>query len=131
MSEPVPCVGVYSPNAKLSPQDSRTFINFLDAMGTVVHENAVAHGWWESYRSDGELIALEHSELSEALEGLRHGNPPSDHIPAFSSAEEEFADCIIRILDHAKARGLRIGEAIIAKHEFNLTRPYKHGGKAF
>ena len=47
-------------------------------------------------------------ELSEALEGLRHGNPPSDHIPQFSSVEEEFADVIIRIMDHARARGFRV-----------------------
>lgn len=34
----------------------------------VVHENAVKHGWLESpYRSFRKLIALCHSELSEAF----------------------------------------------------------------
>ena len=33
-----------------------------------VHSNAVNHGWWEDDRSFGEIIALCHSELSEALE---------------------------------------------------------------
>ena len=44
------------------------------------------------------------SELSEALEGYREGNQESKKIPGFTSAEEEFADCIIRIFDTCAAR---------------------------
>lgn len=40
-----------------------------------VHENAVAHGWWETARSFPEVAALIHSEVSEALEEWRDGNP--------------------------------------------------------
>ena len=36
-----------------------------------VHENAVAHGWWETARSFPEVAALIHSEVSEALEEWR------------------------------------------------------------
>ena len=36
-----------------------------------VHENAVAHGWWETARSFPEVAALLHSEVSEALEEWR------------------------------------------------------------
>jgi len=108
--------------------------NFTEAIRTMqhaVHQNAQDHGWWEDDRSDGELIALQHSELSEALEALRHGNPDDHQCPGFKQVEVELADCIIRILDHAQKRGYRIGPAIVAKHEFNKNRPYKHGGKLF
>ena len=81
-------------------------------------------------RNEGEMIALMHSELSEGLEGLRK-NLASDHIEGFSMIEEEFADVIIRIMDHAKKHGYRVGEAIIRKIEFNAGREYKHGGKKF
>jgi NTP pyrophosphatase (non-canonical NTP hydrolase) len=108
-----------------------TFAQAFNETATLVNAIAIEKGWWEEDRNEGELIALMHSELSEALEGLRHGNPPSDHISEFSAVEEEFADVIIRIMDHAKAKGYRVGEALEAKIAFNRSRPHKHGGKAF
>lgn len=72
-----------------------------------------------------------HSELSEALEGLRHNNPADEHLPDFTSVEVELADCIIRIMDFAALKGYRVGEAVIAKHLYNCTRPRMHGGKVF
>lgn len=111
--------------------DGSLFVDAFNGMATAVHDNAIKHGWWEEDRNNGEMIALMHSELSECLEGLRAGNPPSDKIPEFTCAEEELADCIVRIMDTAKKRGWNIAAAIEAKHAYNINRPYKHGGKAF
>lgn len=106
---------------------------FNDMQGRV-YATAGEHGWYDADApafNDGEKIALMHSELSEALDALRHGNPPSDHIPEFSGVEEELADTIIRIMDYAQHKGLRVAEALIAKAAFNDARPYRHGGKRF
>ena len=103
------------------------FVDFFGNVSRGVHNNAVAHGWWEEPREDGTLIALIMSEAAEALEALRKGNGPDEHCPQFSGAEVELADVIIRIMDMAEARGWNVAGAIVAKHEFNKTRPYKHG----
>ena len=91
------------------------------------HAMAREKGFWDKPRNDGEAIALMHSELSEALEALRHGNPPSEHIPEFSGLEEELADELIRIFDFCGGNRLRLGEAVIAKMKFNAGRGFRHG----
>lgn len=113
------------------------FVKSLSQMGARCYSNAHAHGFWpQDYtptaehnagRNDGEAIALKHSELSELLEAVRDGNPPSKKIPEFTQAEEELADLLIRALDYAHGRGFRLAEAVLAKHAYNLGRPHKHG----
>lgn len=103
------------------------FVRVFKRIQRGVHYNALAHGWWEEPREDGTLIALIMSEAAEALEALRKGNGPDEHCPQFSGAEVELADVIIRIMDMAEARGWNVAGAIVAKHEFNKSRPYKHG----
>ena len=104
-----------------------TFPVYFQLMSKYVHTNARAHGWWDESREDGTLIALIMSEAAKALEALRKGNGPDEHCPQFSGAEVELADVIIRIMDMAEARGWNVAGAIVAKHEFNKGRPYKHG----
>jgi NTP pyrophosphatase (non-canonical NTP hydrolase) len=108
-----------------------TFREGWNDIAAAVQEIAISKGWWKGDRNDGEMIALMHAELSEALEGLRHGNPISDHICGYSAVEEELADVVIRIMDYAMSRKYQVANAIIAKIEFNRNRPYMHGGKKF
>ena len=97
----------------------------------VVHNMAVEKGWWENPRSDGELIALMHSELSEALEASRLGNPPDDKIPQHPGVSAELADVVIRIMDYCGHSGIDLGQVIVDKIEYNAGRSHRHGGKLF
>lgn len=118
-------------NSIEEPELKSTFIISFNEMANRFYVTAKSKGWYEKPREDGTMIALMHSELSEALEALRHGNPQSEKIPAFTHAEEEMADTIIRIMDMAAHKGWNLGDAIIAKAEFNKGRAHKHGGKEF
>ena len=111
--------------------NKNTFIESYNNKAKEIHQTACDKGWWDGDRNDGELIALMHAELSEALEALRHDNQPDDHIPDYSGVEAEMADVIIRIMDFGRARGHHIAEALEAKITYNKTRAYKHGGKSF
>jgi NTP pyrophosphatase (non-canonical NTP hydrolase) len=102
----------------------------LRILGEEIAANALSKGF-DNSSNDGQTIALIHSEVSEVLEAVRHGNPPDDKIPEFSGAEAELADTIIRCLDMGHQRGWRVPEAIIAKMAFNKTRSTMHGGKKF
>ena len=80
---------------------------------------------------DCQLMALIHTEVSEAVESIRHGSPPDDKIPEFSGPEAELADVILRIMDVAQDRKWRVIEAVVAKIAMNAGREKMHGGKLF
>lgn len=96
------------------------------------HAIAVTKGWWEEDRNVGELLALIHSEVSEALEewrideGLAVIRMEGDKPVGFAI---ELADTLIRICDLAESAGIDLNAALKIKMAYNATRPWRHGGK--
>lgn len=102
----------------------------LNDLARDIHENAVMHGWWVERRKFPEIVALCHCELSEAMEAYRNAEPLAyvkDGKP--EGIAVEMIDCMIRILDWCASENIDIDKLLMAKHEYNKGRPYKHGGK--
>lgn len=110
--------------------------NALNELAAMVEDNAVAHGFRPAGRCDdgaaiATFVANEHGEVSELWEAYRAGalHMQCDKDAPLTCGAEELADIIIRALDTARAIGVDIGRAVLTKHAYNVTRPYKHGGK--
>lgn len=102
-------------------------------LGNLNHHSHVCHEenkqWWvdletgeySTDRNKGELICLMHSELSEAMEGVRKGLM-DDKLPHRKMEEVELADCLIRIFDYAGGFGLDLDGAFSEKMAYNKER---------
>ena len=84
----------------------------LKALQKEAHAIAKEHGWWDEERSFGDLIALVHSELSEALEAYREKHIWTDwrQLHTYPNGRprgvaSELADVVIRVADMAEYCG--------------------------
>lgn len=114
----------------------RPELNIHD-LQVAVHQNAIDKGFYEGVEFNvPEKLALIHSEISEALEDYRLPDREVNEI-WFNDDKNgqpegfpiELADAVIRILDLAEHAGIDMQFALLTKHNFNTTRPYRHGGK--
>jgi len=109
------------------------FVRTYSRTAEKVHQLSRSQGFWadDEERNVGEVIALAHSELSEALECFRMGNPADKNIRDMTGAEVQLADVLGILMDMEVGYGLNISEALAKKMEFNKTRGHMHGGKQF
>jgi hypothetical protein len=110
----------------------------VDSFKYACHACAVLHGFYDDANASDQIpsryiiadrLLLIITELGEGYEALRcnRAHLPDEHCPEFTNEEVEVADAIIRLLDFAEFRKLRLGAAIVSKFYYNQTRPYKHG----
>jgi len=104
----------------------------LAELTTLIHANSVGHGWWEDERHPLEVLFLISQELAEAGEEYRNGHELTEVYYQDGKPEGfpvELADVLIRLLDYCGQLGIDMEEVLLCKHRYNLTRPYRHGGK--
>lgn len=117
----------------------------VEALVKKSHGNADEAGWWTHGPTGLDLkqvinnpedelqellgsalvarcLCLQHSEISEAMEGHKKGLM-DDKLPDRPMLEVELADAVIRICDLAGAMNLDLSGAIVDKLRFNETRP--------
>lgn len=105
----------------------------LNELVELAYANSKEKGWYVAgeVKNIPEMLALIHSEVSEALEDYRDGRmvttgQAGEKPCGFPS---EIADVVIRIADLCGHLGIDLASEVRRKHEYNLSRPYRHGNK--
>ena len=85
-----------------------------------VREMANAKGFSADPARIWEMLALIHTEVSEATDAYKKGQP-------LEQVGEELIDAVIRILHLLSALGLDAEQLFEHKMEINWSRPHKYG----
>lgn len=94
---------------------------------------AESKGWYpDPNLGFGDMIALLHSEVSEALEAYRllKLEPCTEGTGKPIDVASEFADILIRLLHYSAVLGFNLEAEFHRKMAYNAHRPWRHGGKA-
>lgn len=101
----------------------------LQKLTEEAHGSSREAGWWHDLetgealeRNRAEMLALIHSEISEALEAERKGLM-DDKLTHRPGAEVEMADAVIRICDYCGGHGYDLAGAVLEKMAYNADRP--------
>jgi len=106
--------------------EKQLFCDALDELQGEVRKVAIDHGFHDDDPNPLKvptMLALVGTEVSEAIEAHRKGQ--INDIPS------ELADIVIRVMDAAETLHVSLANAILHKHEFNKSRPIKHGNKLY
>ena len=131
--------------SKMQPYVKPTTL--ADAVNMLVdacYSASVRGGWWHDLatgeplqRNKLEMVALIHSEGSEAVEGIRKGIN-DDHLTQYPMEDVEMADALIRIFDYIGGHKLQTADALVDKLAYNANRAdhkpenrAKAGGKKY
>lgn len=119
-------------------------VEALNMLSDICYSASKRGGWWTDLetgkplkRNKLEMISLIHSEVSEAVEGIRKGIN-DDHLPQYPMEDVEMADALIRIFDYVGGWELKTSEAFADKLIYNanradhkITNRMKDGGKKY
>ena len=117
-------------NTLVKPGDTDIMRDGLNKASEICFGASEAAGWWRddtgAFMGNNPYVlatklCLIHSEISEAMEGLRKGIQ-DDKLPHRAMAEVELADALIRIFDLAGALGYNLGDAVAEKMVYNAGR---------
>lgn len=100
---------------------AKNYEAYANSLMKLCHGLAKDAGWHDKPREVGTMLALVHSEVSEAMEGFRK-DLKDDHLKHRKMAEVELADAVIRIFDLAGREGFDIGGAMVEKLLYNTQR---------
>lgn len=102
----------------------------IDDLVEKSYNQAKKSGWNDRAIGFPEMVALLHSEVSEAMESYRRGDPLSfekDGKP--EGIASEFADIMIRLGHYSRLLKIDLEQEVKDKLEYNASRPYRHGNK--